>query len=301
MNPVRRLVPIVLAAGLLAAACSGGTQDVARVGDTIITLDDIAELYDADSVPVGEEFRSTLFQVMAVEALTPAHDELVGRVVDEDEVDTLFAEFQEQIAAQDLTVSEALGVTDASDEMLRFNAFVTVLRDDVILELISEPGTLDLIYGDGLGFTEVCVRHILTETEDDLEAAVARLEEGEDFAEVAAEVSLDVNTPGGDLGCSLANRYVPEFAAASAEAEIGELYYPIASQFGFHAIIVDDRTLLVTREQLAEDPAAYVTEDDTRTLFAEWFNGILQEADAEVLVEDYGTWTPVGIAPPEGE
>jgi hypothetical protein len=297
---VRKLTILAVVLAVSAAACSGGTQDVARVGDTTVTMDDIADLFETASIPAGEDFRTVLFRLMAVEALTDAYEAEFGASVDQEQVDELFSTYMNQLEQGGQTVGEVLGVEDASDEMMRFNAYLGVMQQSVIESLATSPENVDFIYNDGLPVTEVCVRHILTTTADELTAAVERIEGGEDFAAVADEVSLDTGTPGGDLGCSTAVRYVEPFARAAVEAELGELTYPVETQFGFHAIIIDDRTVIATYEEVAADPSAYLTDADANALWQGWFNEVLQTADAEVLdPARYGTWSPVGIVPPE--
>jgi hypothetical protein len=301
VNPVRRITIIAVVLAVAAAACSGGTQDVARVGETIITMDDIGAMYETPSIPLDEEFRTVLFRLMAFEAMSAAYEDEFGAPVDEAAVDELFTTYMDQLEQSGQTVGEVLGVEGASDEMMRFNAALGVMQQSVIESLAMSPETLDLIYNDGLSVTEVCVRHILTATEDELNAAAARLDAGEDFATVATEVSLDTGTPGGDLGCSPASRYVEPFARAAVDASLGELTYPVETQFGFHAIIVDDRTVLATYDEVAADPLSYLTDADANSLWGGWFNDVLQAADAEVLDPvRYGTWSPVGIVAPEG-
>lgn len=297
---MRRTTIIAVVLAVTAAACSGGTQDVARVGETIITMDDIAAMYETSSIPVNEEFRTVLFRLMAVEALSEAYEEKFGASVDEAEVEELYTTYMGQLEQSGQTVGEVLGVEGASNEMMRFNAYLGVMQQSVIQSLATSPENLDLIFNDGLSVTEVCVRHILTATEDELNAAAERLDAGEDFATVATEVSLDTGTAGGDLGCGPASRYVEPFARAAVDAPVGELTYPVETQFGFHAIIVDDRTVLATYDDVAADPLSYLTDADANSLWTGWFNEVLQAADAEVLDPDrYGTWSAVGIVPPE--
>ena len=137
---------------------------------------------------------------------------------------------------------------------------------------------------------------MLTETEEEALAVIDRLEAGEDFAAVATEVSLDTS-PGGDLSCSPASRYVPEFARATVEAPLNTLTAPVQTQFGFHVIEVYDRTAL-TYEELRADPINTMPAEEIDGLWVEWFNDILQAADAEVLDPKFGTWSEVGIVPP---
>jgi hypothetical protein len=75
--------------------------------------------------------------------------------------------------------------------------------------------------------------------------ALTRLENGEAFEDLAAELSGDVGTAdrGGFLGESddVDRIYIPEFAAAIHDAEIGEYYGPVCSVFGFHILQVLDK------------------------------------------------------------
>jgi parvulin-like peptidyl-prolyl isomerase len=68
------------------------------------------------------------------------------------------------------------------------------------------------------------------------------VEGGEDFAEVAKEVSEDPGSApnGGDLGCFGKGQMVPEFEEAAFSLEKGEISQPVKTDFGFHIIQVYD-------------------------------------------------------------
>ena len=71
---------------------------------------------------------------------------------------------------------------------------------------------------------------------------VARLDAGEDFAALAAELSEDPGSAsaGGDLGWNEPGVFVPEFEQALfALEEIGQYTAPVQSQFGYHIIRLD--------------------------------------------------------------
>ena len=90
---------------------------------------------------------------------------------------------------------------------------------------------------------EVCAKHILVADLDEAEAVAERLQAGEAFAEVAAEVSMDTGSAarGGELGCLPQGATVPAFDEAAFAAEIGELTGPVQTQFGYHLLVVDER------------------------------------------------------------
>ncbi len=109
----------------------------------------------------------------------------------------------------------------------------------------------------------LCSRHILHDTADDAEATLARLDDGEDFADLAAEVSTGPSGPnGGDLGCEPEGSFVPEFESAAYIAGPGEVVGPVETQFGFHVIEVlsiGPPELDDVRDQIVNDLAADAT------------------------------------------
>jgi peptidyl-prolyl cis-trans isomerase C len=102
---------------------------------------------------------------------------------------------------------------------------------------------------------EVHARHILIavkdpkdekaskEAEAKAKAALARIQKGEDFGKVAAEVTEDPSgkTNGGDLGYYTKEQMVPQFAEVAFKLDKGKLSDPVKSQFGWHIIKVEDK------------------------------------------------------------
>ena len=86
----------------------------------------------------------------------------------------------------------------------------------------------------------LCSNHILVETEEQAQAVIARLDDGEDFADLAMELSLDTGSGplGGRLGCVGEGTFVAGFEAAAYPADDGEVVGPVQSAFGFHVIEV---------------------------------------------------------------
>ncbi|MEM9563359.1 MAG: peptidylprolyl isomerase [Actinomycetota bacterium] len=123
-----------------------------------------------------------------------------------------------------------------------------------------------------------CVSHILLDTEADAQGALDRLGDGEDFAELAIELSTGPSGPsGGDLGCAPSGNYVPAFADAVDTAELGEFVGPVETEFGFHVLVVNSY------------------EVDGRTIAADQLRERLGEAVVDVD-ERLGEWDPTRLA-----
>ncbi|MDE0607980.1 MAG: peptidylprolyl isomerase [Acidimicrobiaceae bacterium] len=85
----------------------------------------------------------------------------------------------------------------------------------------------------------LCSSHLLVETQAEAIAAIARLDAGEDFAALAAEVSIGPSGPtGGDLGCVAPAVFVSEFVDGAAAVGGAGISDPVQSQFGWHVINV---------------------------------------------------------------
>jgi parvulin-like peptidyl-prolyl isomerase len=296
MRTLRRTLTFILALALVAGACSSGSgAQVATVGDSVITERDLGDLYDTDSLTIDAGVRTTLFGLIAKIVLTDALQVEFGEVIDQAELDGVHQAMVDQMEAEGLQPAEYLGVPNAGLAMLRHNAEVAVLREAVQRNLTSDPSFATAILADPAAITTVCVSHILVNTIEDAQAALDRLDDGEDFGALADEISTD-SSPQGDLGCRLANRYVAEFARATLDAPVGEPVGPSQSQFGYHILLVRERTA-ATAEEVAANPREYMAPADVNDLWTAWLTERLQDAVVE-LDPKYGSWTAFGILPP---
>lgn len=90
--------------------------------------------------------------------------------------------------------------------------------------------------------TEIRARHILVKEEQDAFDAIERVNRGDDFAEVAKEISQGPSkTQGGDLGYFTKGQMVKEFEDAAFALDKGAVSEPVKTQFGWHVIKVEDK------------------------------------------------------------
>ena len=108
------------------------------------------------------------------------------------------------------------------------------------------------------------IRHILTETEDEIRAAQEQLNEGATFAEVAQERSIDRGSAanGGALGLLQPGDLEEAFESVAWELEIGERSGPVQTSSGWHLIEVTNVRLSDLPE--LSDIAAEIEEELAR-------------------------------------
>lgn len=103
-------------------------------------------------------------------------------------------------------------------------------------------------------------RHILVKTEEEGKEVLERLKNGEDFAKVAEEVSVDKVSAmnGGDLGYFGKGSMIAEFEEAAFSLEPGETSDLVKTEVGYHIIRVEDKR--DTFESLKDDIIEFLKE-----------------------------------------
>jgi peptidyl-prolyl cis-trans isomerase D len=96
------------------------------------------------------------------------------------------------------------------------------------------------------------------------EAALARIQGGEDFAAVASELSEDPGSKaqGGDLGFFARGQMVPAFEEVAFSLEPGQTSELVKTDFGFHVIRVEERK--AAEERSFDDAARAIAEELVR-------------------------------------
>jgi parvulin-like peptidyl-prolyl isomerase len=308
---LKKLVPILLLVALVAAACGSGSSTLAATVDgTEITDTDVEGLIDVEgSIIPRDQFAQFLGFEIQWEVINNAAAKQFG------------IEFtDEEVIAEADRIYETANADETREEFL-VNRGVT---EEFLLN-ISRQGLLDVAVREALGselpppsqemidaematavasLTQVCVSHILVDTEPEAQDAMDRVTGGEEFAAVASEVSQDPGSADNDgiLPCGSAGQYVPEFRDAALVAPVDEVYENLVeTQFGFHVMLVTDRVApaagdLPTEDEIVETLQAIAVAAELEIWFLE------QMTTADVTVEEeFGIWqtTPEpGVTPP---
>ncbi|MQC26561.1 MAG: hypothetical protein DWG76_03815 [Chloroflexi bacterium] len=164
-------------------------------------------------------------------------------------------------------------------EHLRSLVFANLYRD-ALFELLTaeEPTTQE----------QVWARHILVNPEDEAvaEDILTQLEAGADWAELAAEFSIDTSNKdsGGDLGWFAFDAMVQPFAEAAFALEVGDISQPLESAFGWHIIQAlghEDRPLT---------PSAWA--QARNAIFQDYVQGLRNDYEWEIFSDIWFGITP---------
>ena len=269
---VGALCMVVLAGTALAQDDSQATppdnsQVVARVdgvevtrGDVVAAQQQLPQQYQ--QIPLEQIWKPLLDQVI--------NGKLIAGAAKKDSLDQTDA-YKQQMAALSDQVLQQLYLQDEVDKQI---------TDQALQDAYKEWSAQYVASGAG---DEVHASHILVKTEDEAKAVITRLDNGEDFAAVAKDVSIGPSAPnGGDLGWFHHDDMVPEFADAAFALKPGEISGPVHSQYGWHVIKVEDRrtgdvpSFDDTKQQLMNDLASKAIDAEVKRLH--------ESADIEILV-----------------
>ncbi|MDR0318753.1 MAG: peptidylprolyl isomerase [Nitrososphaerota archaeon] len=85
--------------------------------------------------------------------------------------------------------------------------------------------------------SKVHCAHILVKTLTEAQSIKARIDKGENFSEIAKQVSLcPSGKKGGDLGSFGRGQMVKPFETAAFQLEKGQISDPVKTEFGYHLI-----------------------------------------------------------------
>ena len=293
---------LAAAAAILAVACADTTV-VATVDDAAIDEASVTQLrysYAEAATYDAEGFRGDLTNLIYLEAQKSAAEQDFG-ITGFDDPERIAAKIANPTEDEAQIFANVGSDPDRSDATKAAVAEQLLIRDAVVAELANDEVYLAGIYENQPALlVSVCARHILVASSEEADAVKARLDAGEDFAEVANELSLDANSVGGELPCPIAAAdYVEEFSTAAALLPVGEISTPVPTEFGWHILVVDDRTGPDSFEVLVADPTAYLHTSALSELWVPWVNNAIQSASIEVASQ-VGTWTYAsnGIVPP---
>ncbi|MEE8603257.1 peptidylprolyl isomerase [Euzebya tangerina] len=297
-------VVLVVLLGALAAVTflGGSTEPVYTVFGEETTRDELAERLEGvvdqqtieamrDIENASAEERSVLSRVISdfitQDAMTAAAAE-EGIEITDAQVDEQVDEIIETgFEGEQSQFEEALEESGQSLEQVRVQ-FRTALYAEAIVGEPAEVTDEDLQQFYDANFTAPLVSHLLVQTEEGAEAALARIDDGESFADVARDVSLDEQSAiqGGRLGPLEPGGFVEPFEEAAMALEFGEVSDPVQTDFGWHVITTEPPPEL---DAVEDELRAQIEQNRVNGLFLE----LAARLDEEAMItvdEAFGSW-----------
>ncbi len=305
MGVMSRLLPLLLVLSVLATACGqpfGDPALAAIVNDERIAISDLRPFVTDGAGAVNPQTgqpqdeaaltNQALSELSLLTLLSQELDELGGERVDEATVDGLVADAVEQGGGEEAFAAtlDAQGITMNRVRLdLRFQTTIDRLIEQLGEDFEVSEEEIQFRYNSVYGLPTVS--HILVETEEEAQAVLDRLADGEDFATVAQEVSIDPGSGanGGSLGPLQIGAFVPEFEEAALALEPGTVSEPVQTQFGFHVITTEAAGELTP--ELREQIVAELTEQGVQQELGALLTRLLDAATVSVNPR-FGRWDP---------
>lgn len=263
------------------SACSGDdSETVVETSAGNVTKD---EFYEELKDRYGEEVLRELVTVKVLEDKYEVTDEMI-----DEEIELAKEQFGENF---DMVLQQS---GFESEEDYADVLYLSLLQEQALAEDI-EITDEEIEQRYDRSKTEIDAQHILVADEETANEVKKKLDDGEDFGELAAEYSTDGSAQDeGKLGYFTAGSMVPEFEDAAYNMEVGEISDPVESQYGFHIIKVNDIRDVEDVEDVEE--LEDVKEDIRRELqiakmdmsqAATKIDNILQDADVKVKIDKF--------------
>lgn len=197
-----------------------------QIAQTLLENEQAIEWDSADGRETLAKLQETILEDMIDELLIEQAVEEAGLAVDPEDVDQMLKERDEQLRTAGYPdLSTFLAQIGMSLEEYRARLTRTRQRELATNQLVPLPETLPQAH----------LRHILLLLPEDAATAQERIEQGEDWATVAEDISTDRTSPGGDLGWLPVELLPPELGQAATEMAPGEVRQ-VQTEYGYHVV-----------------------------------------------------------------
>jgi foldase protein PrsA len=284
------LLMLVLALGVFAGACEKAEEPsevevVAKINDVEITKD---EFYSYLLQQNGPEVLEALILEKMIMMEMEANDIEVSDEALQEELNEMKNSYGGEEAFQEAI--QYYGFTEASVmNNIKLNLgiealmepYIDITEDEVLQYFIQNKEEFDTS-------EQVNASHILVDTEEEARDIKQQLDDGGDFAELAAEYSKDASNAqqGGALGFFGKGRMVAPFEEAAFSMEPGEISDPVQTDFGFHIIRVEDKTEAqeTKLEDVSDEIKDILKQEKMNSAYSVWYEDVQEKYKVENFI-----------------
>ena len=211
----------------------------------------------------------------------------------DEELSAIKSRFPDTEAFEKAISEKGMGVEDVKEEISNQLAVKSLLAKEVKSKISISDEAIDKFYNENPDYFKqeksVKASHILVKTEEGageekiaearqkIEAILAEVKGGADFAEVAKKSSEGPSGPnGGDLGYFSSGQMVKPFEDAAFALKIGEVSGIVQSNFGFHIIKVFDKSKggITPLDEVRITIETYLTRTEGADIFQEYVKNL---------------------------
>lgn len=266
---------------------SNADEDVAIVNGVKISKDKLYDLLVENAGEGGLENLITL-ELIDQEA-KKAGVEITPEVVDA-EIELIKTSFPSEEQFNNMLAQYGMTLEDLKKDLIPQIQIKKILAPDI--EVTDEQ--IKTFYDENKQMfvtpEQVKVSHILLSSKEEAETVLTDLENGQDFAAVAKEKSLDEasKAQGGDLDFIVQGTRSQAFEEAAFALGIGEMSGVVQSDQGYHIIKVTDRKEKIepTLEEKKEEIRQQLLSQEVSKLSPGWLEEVRAKSDIENLLFD---------------
>ena len=215
-------------------------------------VDQVGEEFLAEKIE-GDKFNRTYGEALREDVLNMlvTHQVLLNAA---DEAGIDMSEMAQELLAQDKEFSGEENFNESLKQLgITEEEYLTIVEDTMTVEeyyrlkqseIEISDEEVEAYYNEHKeDLTQVRASHILVDTEEEAINIIQRIEEGEEFEELAKELSQDPGSAvnGGDLNFFNKEMMVEPFGDVALGQEIGEISEPVETEFGYHIIKTTDK------------------------------------------------------------
>ncbi|MBF8437884.1 peptidyl-prolyl cis-trans isomerase [Halanaerobiaceae bacterium Z-7014] len=248
------------------------------------------------------EYRKMKFDEFLTYYLLNREVEEKGLEMTDDDKDEFFDDHLELVMAQNnmneqelLQVLQQQGIQSLDEykemflEMNEQDMLIFTLQEETVGTIEITEEEMQEYYDNNQSQFEVeagsQVRHILLDTEEEAGEVLERLNAGEDFAELAREVSTCPSADqGGELGVvNEGTQFDQTFKDAALSLDTGEVSEIVATDFGYHIIKVDDIVEAGLRDfsEVRDEIEAILLDRERQVVWQEYVEELMENAEVE--------------------
>lgn len=276
---------LIISAAILAACVAGETPPPQGSTDTAVqqTVPDVVARVNGSDITRADYEREVARRNGASALVQAVSDQAINTLIEQRIIEQAAAELNVAVTTEDVDAE----INALKDLTIDWNAWLTengytepefrdAIRSNLLTQRVREAVLAQT--GDVNTIRTVHARHILVATQAEAEAVLQRLNNGETFEALAAELSRDVTNrdTGGDLGFFTRDDLTtPQLADLALTLDEGEMAGPVQTALGWHIV----QTLEFGEEPVASGSEALALEQ----YFAQWLAGRRQSATIEIL------------------